>query len=373
MNYVLDLRTATDHFPGIGRYGLNLARKLPEFLEEGECLVIIRDPARSPYHFQPGSKVRIVDIPSTPFSLSQQWLIPQALKSFRPCLYHSTYYIMPYRPNAQTVLTIHDLIPILYPKSVSLRARLLFRPLFYLASSVSSGFIAVSHTTLEDFKTLFKLDDKKVAVTPHAADPAFYPRPPEEKEKIRFKHKLPDRFILYVGSDKPHKNLENLLKAFAKVKLWVKVPLVLAGPKGRGSRSLRALASKLGIEDSVYWLGRIPEEELPALYSAATAFVFPSLYEGFGLPVLEAMSCGVPVACSDIPALREVAGDAASYFNPRSIESIAEAIAVLIKDSELRESLREKGLIRASLFSWDESAYRTIAFYREILGGKGHG
>ena len=369
MNYVLDLRTATDHFPGIGRYGVNLARRLPKFMEEGECLVIIRDPARSSYQFQPGNKVKIVDIPSTPFSLSQQWLIPQALKSFRPCLYHSTYYIMPYRPRSPTILTIYDLIPLLHPESVSLKARLLFGPLFYLAFSASSGFIAVSRTTLEDFKARFKVGSKKVTVTPLAADPAFYPRPSEEKESIRLKYELPDRFILYVGSDKPHKNLGNLLKAFAEIRPWMKIPLVLAGPKGRGSRNLMALASRLGIKDYVYWLGRIPEEELPALYSAATAFVFPSLYEGFGLPVLEAMSCSAPVACSDIPTLREIAGEAALYFNPHSIEAIAEAIAELIENDELRESLRGKGLIRASLFSWDETASRTIAFYREVLGG----
>jgi alpha-1,3-rhamnosyl/mannosyltransferase len=373
VNYVLDLRTATEHFPGIGRYGINLARRLPEFLEESERLVIIRDPVRSSYQYRPGSKERIVDILSTPFSLSQQWLIPQALKSFKPCLYHSTYYIMPYRPNAPTILTIHDFIPLLYPGSVSLRARLLFRPLFYLAFSASSGFIAVSQTTLEDFKARFKLGGKKAIVIHHAADPAFYPRSFEEKESVRLKYKLPDRFILYVGSDKPHKNLGNLLKAFAKIKPRVKIPLVLAGPKGHGSRNLMALTSRLGIEDYVYWLGRIPEEELPALYSAATAFVFPSFYEGFGLPVLEAMSCGAPVACSDIPALREVAGEAALYFNPYSIDAIAEAIVELIEDDGLRENLGGKGRIRASLFSWDEIASRTLAFYREVLGGKSYG
>jgi len=373
VNYVLDLRTATEHFPGIGRYGINLARALPKFLEDGERLVLIRDPGRSPYQFPLGKQVEIVDIPSTPFSLSQQWLIPQLLRSFKPCLYHSTYYIMPYWPNAPTILTIHDFIPILYPKSVSLRARLLFRPFFYLASLASSGFIAGSQTTFEDFKARFKLGRKKATVIHYAADPAFYPRSFEEKESVRLKYKLPDRFILYVGSDKPHKNLAHLLKAFAKIKPSVKVPLVLAGPKSRSSHNLMALAPKLGIEDSVYWLGRIPEDELPALYSAATAFVFPSLYEGFGLPVIEAMSSGTPVACSDIPALREVAGEAALYFNPYSIEDIAKALAELIEDDKLRENLKEKGLARASLFSWDETASRTIAFYREVLGGVSHG
>ncbi|MCS7285612.1 MAG: glycosyltransferase family 1 protein [Anaerolineae bacterium] len=368
VNYVLDLRIANEHFPGIGRYGINLAWKIPKFLEKDERLVLIRDPGHCSFPFPSGDKVETFDIPSTPFSLAQQWLIPLALKNLKPCLYHSLYYVMPYRPATVTLLTVYDLIPLLYPQSVSLRARLLFRYLFLLALSSSSGIIVVSNTTLNDLKARFKIGGKGLAMIPLAADPAFQPCLPHEREAVRLKYKLPERFILFVGSHKPHKNLENLLKAFARTRARTNAILAIAGPGSRNSWRLRALAQKLGLENSVRWLGRVPDDDLPALYSASAAFVFPSLYEGFGLPVLEAMSCSAPVICSDIPALREVAGEAAFYFNPLSPDSIAQAIDTVMENQELRKDLTERGLARAAMFSWDKSAHQTIAFYRKILG-----
>lgn len=368
VNYVLDLRIANEHFPGIGRYGINLAWKIPKLLEEGERLVLIRDPAHCSFSFPSGERVETIDIPSTPFSLAQQWLIPLALKNLRPCLYHSLYYVMPYKPATLTLMTVLDLIPLLYPQSVSFRARLLFRYLFLLALSSSSGLIAVSNTTLNDLKAHFKISGKRLTVIPLAADPAFRPCLPYEKEAIRLKYTLPERFILFVGSQKPHKNLENLLKAFARTRARTNAILAIAGPGSRNSWRLRALAQELGLENSVRWLGRVPDSDLAALYSASTAFVFPSLYEGFGLPVLEAMSSSTPVICSDIPAHREVAGEAAIYFNPLSPDSIAQAIDAVLENQELRKDLTEKGLARAAMFSWDKSAHQTIAFYREFLG-----
>ncbi len=369
MRFVLDLRTASEHFPGIGRYGISLARALPMFLERGECLVLIRDPARCSYPFPSGNRVETVDVPASPFSLAQQWLIPAVLRTLKPCLYHSLYYIMPLRPGAVTVLTVYDLIPLLCPGSVSLRARIFFRPLFRLALSASSGLIAVSRSTLDDLMARFNIGGKKATVIPLAAGPDFRPRPSAQKEAVRLKYGLPDSFILYVGTQKPHKNLDGLLRAFARAKARKGVALAIAGPRGRDFYRLEALARRLGIEGSVRWLGRVPDGDLPALYSASTAFVFPSLYEGFGLPVLEAMACGTPVACSDIPALREVAGDAALYFNPRSPDSIARAIDALAESHEFREDLAERGISQASIYSWDEAARQTVVFYRELSGG----
>jgi len=368
LNYVLDLRVASEHFPGIGRYGIDLAWTLPRFLKGNERLILIRDPVHCSSPFPSGEQVHILDVPATPFSLAQQWLIPRALKSFSPALYHSLYYIMPYRPGTIALLTIYDLIPLLYPGSVSLRARFLFYPLFLMALSASSGLIVVSQAAFNDLKARFNIGPKKARVIPLAASPSFQPLTLQEKEAVRLKYKLPEKFILYVGSHKPHKNLKSLLKAFARARACKDTSLVLAGPIGPDSRDLMALAQKLGIEGSVRWLGRVPDSDLPALYSASTAFVFPSLYEGFGLPVLEAMSCGAPVACSDIPALREVAGEAALYFDPRSLDSMAQAIDAILGDQELRENLKEKGFARASEFSWDKTACETITFYREVYG-----
>lgn len=369
-SYVLDLRTATDHFPGIGRYVVNLARAMAPLLAPDEHLTLLRDPARpSPWDLSDlaGERVQVVDVPLSPFSLRQQWVIPRLLARLEADLYHSPYYLMPYRPGVPAVLTVHDLIPLRLPRQSTLQARLLFRWTMALALRTARFVIAVSEATQRDLSRWFRVPTDRVSVISEATDPAFYPRSSAEVEALHHRYGLPESFVLYVGSNKPHKNLLCLVEAWAQVTQHaIRNTLVIAGPWDPRYPEPRRRAEQLGLEN-IRWLGPVPEADLPALYSAATLFVFPSLYEGFGLPVLEAMACGVPVICSDTSSLPEVAGDAALRVDPTDGEAMAAAIAELLTNLARREEMREKGLQQAARFSWKRTASLTLEIYRGVV------
>ncbi len=327
-------------------------------LDPDERLVAIRTPGQA--LDWPGA----VEVRASPFSLSQQWRVPAALLRSHDSLYHSPYYLMPYFPGVPTLLTVYDVIPLRFPEHSTARARLLFRLTTKLALHASEHVIAISEATKQDYVRFFGVPPERITAIPLAASDRFRPRPLEEVESLRRKYGLPDRFFLYLGSNKPHKNLVRLVEAWARV-ASDEVALVVAGAWIPRYPEPKQAAERLGVP--VRWLGPVPEDDLPALYSAAEAFVFPSLYEGFGLPVLEAMACGVPVACSNTSSLPEVAGDAALYFDPESVDSISEALRRLLLDTELRVTLRGWGLERAREFSWDQTAEKTLEVYRSVL------
>ncbi|MBC7226906.1 MAG: glycosyltransferase family 4 protein [Thermoflexales bacterium] len=370
-HYLLDLRTATDHFPGIGRYGVNLARAMAPLLGPEEQLTLLRDPARpSPWDLSAlaGERVRVVDVPLSPFSLRQQWAVPRFMRRLRADLYHSPYYLMPYRPGVPTVLTVHDLIPLRFPRQSTLQARLLFRWTTALALRAADHVIAVSEATRQDLLRFFPLPADRVSVIPEAADPAFRPCSPAEVEALRCRYGLPESFVLYVGSNKPHKNLTRLVEAWAQITEYgVRNTLIIAGPWDPRYPEPRRRAEQLGLQ-AIRWLGPVPEADLPALYSAADLFVFPSLYEGFGLPVLEAMACGAPVVCSNTSSLPEVAGDAALRVDPTDVRALAEAVANLLTDEVQREEMRKRGWQQAARFSWERTAAMTLDVYRSVTG-----
>ncbi|MFN3762132.1 MAG: glycosyltransferase family 4 protein, partial [Anaerolineae bacterium] len=228
--------------------------------------------------------------------------------------------------------------------------------------------IAVSEATRQDLLRCFRVPADRVAVIPEAADPAFCPRPPAEIDALRRKYALPESFVLYVGSNKPHKNLTRLMEAWAQITEYgIRNTLILAGPWDPRYPEPRLLAERLGLQN-ICWLGPVPDEDLPALYSAATLFVFPSLYEGFGLPVLEAMACGAPVVCSDTSSLPEVAGDAALRVDPTDVRALAAAITELLTNPARRVEMKERGLQQAARFSWKHTAVLTLERYRGMVG-----
>jgi alpha-1,3-rhamnosyl/mannosyltransferase len=282
---------------------------------------------------------------------------------------------MPYWVKAPTLLTVHDLIPIERPEYSSWRARLFFRLAMRLALWRSHGVISVSQSTLEDLQREFPNPASYVRIIPEAPDPIFYPRPGHSVEDVRERYGLPERFVLYVGSNKPHKNLTRLVEAWAQVVAeHPEAVLVIAGRWLPDYEEPRIRAQVLGLEaPALQWLGPIPGEDLPLLYTAATLFVFPSLYEGFGLPPLEAMACGTPVACADVSSLPEVVGDAAVLFDPTETASIAEALIELWSNANLRMDLWARGIRRAQRFTWEDTARQTLDVYRQIVGSTGAG
>lgn len=367
-HYVLDARTATPHFPGIGRYVANLARALIPQLAPDEQLTVFFDPAH-PLDLPSGDAVHSFPVDVSPFSLRQQWVIPRLLQQHKADVYHSAYYLMPYVTGVPTLLTLYDLIPIHFPEHSTLKARLLFRWATALALRAARCTVAISEATRRDFLTCFSLRPEWITAIPLAADPAFTPQTPEVVAALRARYGLPDKFLLYLGSNKPHKNLVRLIEAWAVVQAEMpEVTLVIAGAWLPQHPEPRQRVQVLGIDSRVCWLGPLPGGDLPALYSAADTFVFPSLYEGFGLPVIEAMACGTPVTCADTSSLPEVAGDAAVLFDPTQAEAIVDALRRLLGDAGLRADLRQRGLAQAAKFLWGRTAQETLTLYR-TLGG----
>jgi glycosyltransferase involved in cell wall biosynthesis len=379
-HYVLDARTATPHYPGIGRYVSSLARAMIPQLAPGERLTIFHHP-QHPLRVPDSPAVQLRAETATPFDLSQQWAIPRALRGVHADLYHSPYYLMPYRPRVRTVLTVYDVIPLRHPEHSTARARLLFRLTTQLALRAASRVIAISAAAALDFSADFGIAPERITAIPLAADPAFRPQSAEVIADVRARYGLPDRFILYLGSNKPHKNLVRLVQAWqtAGCKLQVEgCTLVVAGawnpryPEARilaesGESDTRSnLQSSIFNLQSILWLGPIPDADLPALYAAADAFVFPSLFEGFGLPVLEAMACGTPVICSNVSSLPEIAGDAALLFDPADVSAIADALIRSVSDAGLSAELAQRGLARVAAFTWERTAAETLAIYRQV-------
>jgi glycosyltransferase involved in cell wall biosynthesis len=362
--YVLDARTATPHFPGIGRYVTNLARALIPQLAPDEHLVVFFDPAY-PLDLPSGDVVHSLSVDASPFSLRQQWVIPRLLHQHEADVYHSAYYLMPYVLGVPTLLTLYDLIPIHFPEHSTLKARLLFRWATILALRGVQYTLAISEATRCDFLARFPLRPEWITAIPLAADPAFTPQPPDIIAALRARYPLPEKFLLYLGSNKPHKNLVRLIEAWAIVQAEAPdYALVIAGAWLSQHPEPRQRAKALGIDDRVCWLGPLPGADLPALYTAADVFVFPSLYEGFGLPVIEAMACGTPVACANTSSLPEVAGDAAVLFDPTRTDTIIDAQQRLLGNADLRADLRRRGLAQAAKFSWSRTAQETLALYR---------
>jgi alpha-1,3-rhamnosyl/mannosyltransferase len=254
----------------------------------------------------------------------------------------------------------------MFPEGFSASQRLGFRLIVALAVRTATKVLAISAATRDDLARTFRMPHERICVTHLAADAAFYPRPADESASVRARYRLPEDYLLYFGINKPHKNLLRLVEAYARLRHAP--PLVLAGRADPRYPQARHRAAAFGMADRVVFVGDVASVDVPALYSGATLFIFPSLYEGFGLPPLEAMACGVPVLCSDRSSLPEVVGDAALTFDPTDIESIADAMQRGLADGDLRASLRERGRVQAARFSWERTAQATLAAYREAIG-----
>ena len=223
-----------------------------------------------------------------------------------------------------------------------------WRFLLWAAAHRSNRLIAVSEATRSDLLEFYRIPKNRVAVVHHGVEPAF-----SQLDRSRT-----ESYLLCVSTLHPHKNLQRLIRAYGRTKRDFR--LILAGLRGFHAEAIERLIDELGLRDSVQITGWVPREELYSLYARARAFIYPSTFEGFGMPVLEAMAAGIPVACSDIPPLREVAGDAALFFDPVNEEAIASAIERLINDVSLQESLSHAGRERSHGFTWQRSAEQTL-------------
>lgn len=296
----------------------------------------------------------------------EQWVLPLEL-AFHPMdVLHSPDFIPPFWRRCPVVITVHDLAFLLYPESKSPEA-LYYYGQVKRAVAEAEGIIAVSETTKRDLQELLSIPPDRIDVVYHGVD-RFY-RPLEDVEVVRAfcqERGLPEGFILWVSTLEPRKNLAALLHALAQATLPDdKSTLVLVGTPGWRYEESKALLDRLGLRQRVILYGPATKDELLYLYNAAWTLVYPSLYEGFGLPPLEAMACGTPVLSSTAPALREVLGEAPLYFHPEDAATLSGHLMRLAEDEALQCQLREAGLVRAAVFRWQETARRTLAVYEK--------
>ncbi|MBI5650019.1 MAG: glycosyltransferase family 4 protein [Chloroflexi bacterium] len=367
--FALDGRYIQDHFPGIGRYTFNLIDALARIAPD-ERFVVLHNPALKNTRYNSASlarhsnlELRRVDAPT--FSLREQI----ELRFTHYALLHSPYIIKPYFPRIPSIVTIFDLIPIHFPNDLpNARARLFYRLALTLAIRTATHILTASISTREDLVTRLGVARAKISVTPLAADARFAPQAQNEIARVREKYHLPARFILTVGINKPHKNHAALQSAISKSQSAI--PLVIAGAWDARYAELQSPISNL--QSWVMLIPDIADADLPALYAACELFVFPSLYEGFGLPPLEAMACGAPVICSNASSLPEVVGDAALMFDPRDVDTLTAQITRALNDSALRDELRAKSHARAAQFSWERCARETLNVYRHVSRTTNH-
>jgi len=270
-------------------------------------------------------------------------------------------HVLPVVHPRRSVVTVHDLGYLYYPHAHRLFDRLYLRWSTRYNARAASHLLADSQATRDDLVRHCGIPPQKVTVVYPGLDPALRPADEEAIAAVRRRYALPDDYLLYVGTLHPRKNLVRLVEAFARVQKDVRGQLVIAGKKGWLYQDIFRRVEELGLGERVLFPGYVPEADLPALLSGARLFVFPSLYEGFGFPVLEAMACGVPVVCSNASSLPEVVGEAALLVDPHDVDALAEAIVRAWCDKDLREELIARGFRQVRRFSWERAARQVLA------------
>ncbi|MFN2385893.1 MAG: glycosyltransferase family 4 protein [Thermoanaerobaculia bacterium] len=357
---------------GIGSYTRNLLEAVarrPES-EEYRFRVYARHADRDSFPALP-SHFEIVEENSRGYSMAELTAFAWRLLRDRLDLYHATHYVLPPLTRARAVVTIHDIIHLLYPQFLPNRlAHLYARLMIRRALQRADRIITVSYNSKRDLVDYFSVSPSRIEVIYNGVSAVFFSEvAPEAREATARRYGVRGRYLLFLGGEKPHKNVQNVLRAFAEARRDAALPhtLVLAGPLPSNPARLEALIAALDLTGAVVRPGVVPEEDLPALYAGADAFLYPTLYEGFGLPVIEAMACGTPVLTSSTSALQEVAGGYAYLADPLDVEAIARGIVTLTTDEKVRSDFRELGRKRSLDFSWDKAAERTLAVYASAL------
>jgi glycosyltransferase involved in cell wall biosynthesis len=296
------------------------------------------------------------------------WALARAASRERVDTLH-VQYVAPLGYRGPLVVTVHDLAFLHLPETFPVALRVALRVLVPRSMQRASRIIAVSEFTRRDIMARYPIRPEKIVVIPEGADARFRPRAAEETAAVLARYGLRPGFLFSLGRLNRRKNLARLLQAYARLRTGgaPAVPLVIGGKPDYGAAAVLPGGLRAAETVGVRWMGLIPDEDLPAFYSGAAGFIYPSLFEGFGLPLLEAMACGTPLVTSDRAALPELAGDAALSVDPESVEDLTAAITRILTDQALAADLRRRGLERSRRYSWEETARRTLAVYRDAV------
>lgn len=359
---------------GLGRYTQKLIENLEKIDKNNRYFIFLRKNNFDAY--QPkNNNFKKVLADFKWYTVEEQLKFPKLLKAFKLDICHFPHFNVPFFYSGKFVVTIHDLILIHFPTVRSSTLSPFLYWLKFIAYKIviksailrSSRIIAVSNFTKDDLlKTYKSIPHEKIFVTYEACEDYCMLSPNKDKE-ILARYGIINPYIMYVGNAYPHKNLERLLLAFNKTKkTHENICLILVGSEDYFYKRLRQFSKREKIRD-VYFMGYVPDHDLDTFFHNAEAFVWPSLYEGFGLPPLEAMAKGTPVVSSDHPCMKEILGDSAHYFKAENVESIAAAISEILSNRSLRQSLIAKGFRQAEKYSWKGMAKQTLDIYETII------
>ena len=368
MRIAIDARKLRDY--GIGTYIRNLVRHLARIDRSTEYVLIVQ-PVDIEIGGELGENFRTIPDWSRAYSIREQLTIPLDLRREKIDLFHAPHYVLPPLTPCKSVVTIHDCIHMRFRQYLPNRLGYVYaRSSLWVATHRSTRVLTVSETSKRDILRYFRIPESKIDVIHNAIDERLGAAPTEdEMAQVRERYQLNAPFVLYTGNIKPHKNLERLIEAFNTLRRGglEHVKLLIIGDEISKYATLRRAVHRYKLHKHVRFFGFVSDKTLASLYRLASVFVFPSLYEGFGLPPLEAMAAGTPVITSNVSSLPEVAGDAAILIDPYVPDEIDDPRRRVLTEPELRDDLRSRGLARVQQFSWDRSVRRVREIYDEVL------
>lgn len=362
MKIAVDARSANrEKVSGGGIYLKNLLRGIAQLDSKNDYLLFIDSELNNSF---PVQKENFQTKTLKSAIAWTQLRLPHALFAHRPDVYFSPHHWLPaLTPKCRKVVTIHDLSFLKYPQYFGLKTSLYFKMSTYHAVKAADKIITISHNSKKDLLHHYSVDEKKIKVIHLGCDEIFhFPLDDAQSQKILVKYQIGNKYIFFLGDLHLRKNVDRLIKAFEQVKKKKKTEhkLVITGKKDWLSQQIYNLIGNSKVKDEIILTGYVPREVLPYLMGNAEMFVFPSLFEGFGMPLLEAMAARTPIITSNTTSMPEIAGDAAILVNPQSIDEIANAIEQLLENESLREDLVQKGSHQVKKFSWQKTARETL-------------
>lgn len=382
MRITFDISAAVHHHAGLGRYAQELLAALTavDHANEYQAFYHAASADEKPDAPLDGIHAHRMSLSAKPWRMSVllAYLTGMRMDRWLPRgdIFHATEHLLPPMGSCKTVFTIHDLIFRFFPEYHLPLNRWYLSFMLPRFMQRADAIIAVSEHTRGDVSRLMGIPRERITVVYEGVHPAFHPiHEPEELMRVREKYRLPERFILYLSTIEPRKNISGLLHAYRCLldRGDTTLDLVVAGRKGWLYEPVFQAVRELGLEERVHFTGWVAEGDAPALFNAAQVFVYPSLYEGFGLPPLEAMACGTPVVCSNAASLPEVVGDAAILVNPHDVDEMASAIARVLSDPMRRQEMCAKSLAQAAQFTWERAARETLQVYERVTKRHGTG
>lgn len=357
---------------GAGNYIIHLIRSLASLMSGHELVVFAHQSGRDLLDI-PDKRalhwVVVSDKSPAQRLLWEQFVLPALVRRAGVDLLHSLHYTRPVALPCSSVVTFHDMTFFLYPQLHTRSKRFFFPIVIRVSARKADALIAISESTRQDSIRLLNIPPQQITTTQLGVTKDFRPvSDPVIRAEVRQKYKLPEEYILYVGLVEPRKNLPLLIKSFkALVERGVHHQLVIVGRFGWMYQEVLQQIEALGVKEKVHFTGYLPSQDLPMVYNLASVFVYPTLYEGFGLPALEAMACGTPVITSEISSLPEIVGDAGLLVPPGDERALSEAIFETLSSHTLQKQLAMKGIQRASQFTWERTAQETLHVYESVL------